>query len=89
MDLLEAGGHGYEYFCYLTTEPLTPWQAHRGYGERATSETWIEAAKSQMGLAHLKTDCFLANAALFQCAVLAYNTLRLMALMSANATLRR
>jgi len=29
----------YEYFCYLTTEPLTPWQAHRGYGERATSET--------------------------------------------------
>jgi len=42
-----------------------------------------------MGLAHLKTDCFLANAALFQCAVLAYNTLRWMALMSANATLQR
>ncbi|CAD7851776.1 MAG: hypothetical protein, partial [Olavius algarvensis Gamma 1 endosymbiont] len=30
-----------------------------------------------------------ANAALFQCAVLAYNTLRWMALLSANATLKR
>jgi hypothetical protein len=27
-----------------------------------------------MGLAHLKIDHFLANAALFQCAVLAYHT---------------
>ena len=79
----------YEYFCYVTTEPLSPWQAHRAYGERATSETWIEEAKSQMGLAHLKTDHFLANAALFQCAVLAYNTVRWMALMSGNATLKR
>jgi hypothetical protein len=79
----------YDYFCYVTTEPLSPWLAHRAYGERATSETWIEEAKNQMGLAHLKTDCFLANAALFQCAVLAYNTLRWMALTSANATLKR
>ena len=46
----------YDYCCYVTTEPLSPWQAHRRYGERATSETWIEEAKSQMGLAHLKTD---------------------------------
>jgi len=71
------------------TEPLSPWQAHRTYGERATSETWIEEAKSQMGLAHLKTDHFLANSALFQCAVLAYNTARWMALLSGNATLKR
>jgi hypothetical protein len=42
-----------------------------------------------MGLAHLKTDNFLANAALFQCAVLAYNTARWMALLSGNATLKR
>jgi hypothetical protein len=53
-------------FCYVTTEAWSPWQAHRAYGERATSETWIEQAKSQMGLAHLKTDHFLANTALFQ-----------------------
>jgi hypothetical protein len=79
----------YESFCYVTTEPLSPWQAHRTYGERATSETWIEEAKSQMGLAHLKTDHFLANAALFQCAVLAYNTARWMALLSGNDTLKR
>jgi hypothetical protein len=79
----------YESFCYVTSEPLSPWQAHRTYGERATSETWIEEAKSQMGLAHLKTDHFLANAALFQCAVLAYNTARWMALLSGNATLKR
>jgi hypothetical protein len=79
----------YDYFCYVTTEPLSPWQAHQTYGQRATSETWIEEAKGQMGLAHLKTDHFLANAALFQCAVLAYNTIRWMALMSGNATLKR
>jgi hypothetical protein len=79
----------YESFCSVTTEPLSPWQAHRTYGERTTSETWIEEAKSQMGLAHLKTNHFLANAALFQCAVLADNTVRWMALLSGNATLKR
>ena len=79
----------YDYFCDVTTEPLSPWQAHRTYGQRATSETWIEEAKNQTGLAQLKTNRFLANAALFQCAVLAYNTLRWMALLSANATLKR
>jgi hypothetical protein len=40
-----------------------------------------------MGLAHLKTDTFLANAALFQCAILAYNTLQWMALVSGEASL--
>ena len=79
----------YEAFCYVTSEPLSPWPAHRTYGQRATSETWIEEAKHQMGLAHLKTDHFLANAALFQCAVLAYNTLRWMALLSGNTELQR
>lgn len=79
----------YDYFCYVTTEPLSPWQAHRQYGERATSETWIEEAKSQIGMAHIKTDDFLANAALFQTAILAYNTLRWMALMSGNEQLRQ
>jgi hypothetical protein len=42
-----------------------------------------------MGLAHIKTDHFLANAALFQSAILAYNTLRWMALMSNNKQLRQ
>ena len=79
----------YDYFCYVTPEPLSPWLAHRRYGERATSETWIEEAKNHMGLAHLKTNHFLANAALFQCAVLAYNTVRWMALLSGNVTLKR
>ena len=68
----KAAEDGYVYFCYVTSEPFTPWQAHRSYGERATYETWIEEAKSQLGLAHLKTDTFLANAVLFQCAILAY-----------------
>ena len=56
----------YDYICYVNTEPLSPWLAYRTDGQRATSETWIEEAKSQMGLTHLKTDHFLANAALFQ-----------------------
>jgi len=79
----------YDYFCYVTTENYTEWETHKRYGKRATSETWIEEAKSQLGLAHIKTHDFLANAALFQSAILAYNTLRWMALMSGNAQLKK
>jgi hypothetical protein len=25
----------YDYFCYVTTEPLSPWPAHQTYGQRA------------------------------------------------------
>ncbi len=84
-----AAADGYVYFCYVTTEPLAPWEAHLRYGQRATCETWIEEAKAQMGLGHIKTDTFLANAALFQCAILAYNTLQWMALVSGHATLHQ
>jgi hypothetical protein len=35
----------------------------------------------------IRTASFLANAALFHCAVLAYNTLRWMAIMSGSQTL--
>ena len=79
----------YDYFCYVTTEKLTPWQTHKKYGERATCETWIDEAKNQMGMAHIKTKDFLASAALFQCAVLAYNTVRWMALVSGDKQLMR
>jgi len=37
------------------TDELAPWQAHKQYGQRATSETWIEEAKNQSALAHIKT----------------------------------
>ncbi len=79
----------YDYFCYVTTEPLCPWDAHKEYGKRATCETWIEESKAQMGMGHIRTSEFLANAALFQCAVLAYNVVRWMALLSSNAKLRQ
>ena len=79
----------YDYFCYVLTDALTPWQAHKEYGQRAVAETWIEEAKNQTALAQIKTDDFWANSALFQCAILAYNTLRWMALCSGNAILRR
>ncbi len=79
----------YEIFCYVTTESLTPWEAHTRYGQRATCETWIEEAKNQMGLGQIRTSDFLANAALFQCAVLAYNVLRWMALCTCSQMLRR
>ena len=72
----------YEYFCYVTTEQLSPIEAHRSYGKRATCETWIEECKGQMNAGHLRTSEFLANAALFQCAVLAYNLLKWMALLT-------
>ena len=87
LDLLETTE--YDYFCYVTTEALTPWQTHKKYGERATCETWIQESKGQMGMGKIRTASFLANAALFHCAVLAYNTLRWMAIMSGNQTLRQ
>ena len=79
----------YDYFCYVTTEALNPWDTHKEYGKRATCETWIEESKNQIGMGHIRTSEFLANAALFQCAVLAYNVVRWMALMSANTKLRQ
>ncbi|GJQ23710.1 MAG: hypothetical protein HBSAPP01_15000 [Candidatus Brocadia sapporoensis] len=72
----------HEYFCYVTTERLSPIEVHRSYGKRATCETWIEECKSQMNAGHVRTSEFLANAALFQCAVLAYNLLKWMALLT-------
>ena len=79
----------YDFFCYVTTERLTPWQAHKRYGERATCETWLDEAKNQMGMAHIKSSNFTASSLIFQCAVLAYNTIRWMALLSDNDQLKR
>jgi hypothetical protein len=79
----------YEVFCSVTTESLTPWEAHAQYGQRATCETWIEEAKNQMGLGQIRTRDFLANAAVCQCAVMAYNALRWMALCTRDEMLRR
>jgi hypothetical protein len=78
----------YDYFCNVTTERLTPWQAHKKYGERATCETWLDEAKNQMGMAHIKSQNFVASSLLFQCAVLAYNTVRWMVLLSGCGQLK-
>ncbi len=79
----------YDYFCYVTTEDQSAWHVHKAYGKRATCETWIEEAKNQMALAHIKMDDFWASSAVFQCTVIAYNTVRWMALCSGNKELRR
>jgi len=80
----------YDFFCYVVSKlDACPWDTHKKYGKRATSETWIEEAKNQMALSAIKTDSFIANAAMFQCAILAYNTQRWMALCSGDKTLRR
>ena len=59
------------------------------YGQKATDETWIEESKNQTSPAHIKTADFWANSALFQAAILAYNTLRWMVLCSGNKILQR
>jgi len=79
----------YAWFCYVTTENLAPMTCHKTYGKRATCETWIEEAKSQMGLASVRTASFWANSALFQCAILAYNTIKWMGIFSQNDLLQR
>lgn len=78
----------FENFCYVTTEKKSPMETHRHYGKRATSETWIEECKSQMGAGQIRTSEFLANSALFQCGVLAYNILKWMGLLT-GTTLQR
>lgn len=80
----------YDYFCYVVSKlDDFPWATHKRYGKRATSETWIEEAKNQMALTAIKTNSFDANSALFQCAILAYNAQRWMALCSGDQLLRR
>jgi len=75
----------FESFCYVTTEKKSPMETHRHYGKRATSETWIEECKSQMGAGHIRTNDFLANSVLFQCGILAYNILKWMGLLTGAA----
>jgi len=79
----------YDNFCYVQSEDFNPWKTHKTYGKRATCETWIEESKNQMALAHIKTASFFANAAILQCAVLAYNIVRWMAALSNNKRLIR
>lgn len=63
----------YEYFCYVTNMRLSPMGAHKYYGQRATSENWIEWCKNHMAAATFLTQDFWANSALFQTSILAYN----------------
>jgi len=79
----------YAWFCYVTTEELFPMKCHQTYGKRATCETWIEEAKSQMGLGSVRTADFWANSALFQCAILAYNTIKWMGICTQNDLLQK
>ena len=48
IDAKDVGTHfemkEYDYFYYVLTGELAPWQAHKQYGQRAASETWIEEA---------------------------------------------
>jgi hypothetical protein len=65
----------YEYFCYVSNCHLTPMKAHKCYGQRATSENWIEWCKNHMASGNILTQNFWANAAIFQSCILAYNLL--------------
>lgn len=63
----------YDYFCYVTNLKLTPWQTHKKYGKRATSENWIEWCKNQMACGSMLTQDFWANSVIFQTCILAYD----------------
>ena len=65
----------YEYFCYVSNLKLSPWATHKRYGQRATSENWIEWCKNQMSSGSILTSDFWANSAIFQTSILAYNLL--------------
>jgi hypothetical protein len=63
----------YEYFCYVCNFQESPLYLHRLYGDRGTSENWIEAVKHQMYAGSLLTQSFWANDALWILSVMAYN----------------
>ena len=63
----------WEYFCYCTDIVDSPLQIHRLYGDRGTSENWIENVKNQMFAGQLLTNDFWANEALWLSSVMAYN----------------
>lgn len=65
----------YEFFCYVTNLCLTPWEIHKCYAKRSTSENWIEWCKHQMASGSILTQQFWANSAIFQTCILAYNLL--------------
>jgi len=78
----------YEYFCYVTNLEISPIKAHALYGERATSENWIEWCKNHMAAGSFLTQKFWANAAVFQTCILAYNLLTWMRLLTSEAAWR-
>ena len=78
----------YEYFCYVTNLDITPIKAHALYGERATSENWIEWCKNHMAAGSFLTQKFWANAAVFQTCILAYNLLTWMRLLTSETAWR-
>jgi len=65
----------YDYFCYVVNESYTPWEAHKKYAKRATSENWIEWCKNQLAAGTIRTDDFWATSAIFQTCIMAYNLL--------------
>lgn len=63
----------YDYFFYVTNLKLSPMAIHKLYGERATSENWIEQAKNQCAAGSFAKHSFWSSAFLFQLSILAYN----------------
>ncbi|MBK8972598.1 MAG: hypothetical protein IPM37_15180 [Hahellaceae bacterium] len=72
----------YDCFCYVTTERLTP-AAHTTYGQRATKP--VEAKNQGWLTSRVMT---FGQLTAVSCAVMAYNTVRWMALLSYNDTLK-
>jgi hypothetical protein len=73
--LFESEEYVYDYFCYVSNLGLSPWTTHKKYGQRATSENWIDWCKDQMSTGSILTQDFWANSAIFQTSILAYNLL--------------
>jgi hypothetical protein len=65
----------YACFCYVTKLDMTPLEVHKCYGQRSTSENWIEWCKNQMGAGNILIQDFWANSAIFKACILSYNVL--------------
>ena len=66
-------GDAYDYFFFVTHTELPSEKVVISYEKRGNAENYIKEAKYEMAVGHLLLKSFLANEAVFQMMMLAYN----------------
>ena len=79
-------GSDYEYFYFVTNTELPSEKVVIAYEKRSNAENYIKEAKYDMAVENFLLQSFLANEAIFQLMMLAYNLFLLFKMDFANET---